>query len=84
MKASFTQLPCKVLFGQFSQFVSSRLTLVLARVISSTLKMRRHFPPKRRFIINSHGAKSQKTAFLIVIAMITSCPIIQHIGYFFR
>jgi hypothetical protein len=39
------------------------VTLFLAHVISFTLKMEVHVPPKRRFIINPHGAVSQKTAF---------------------
>jgi hypothetical protein len=31
-------------------------------------------PPKRRFIINPHDAKFQKTAFFIVTAVKTSSP----------
>jgi hypothetical protein len=50
--------------------VSYRLTFFLARVIYA-LKWRRHIPPKRRFLINSHEATSQKTAFFMVAAVKT-------------
>jgi hypothetical protein len=35
-------------------------------------RWRRHVPPKRRFIINPHGATSQRMAFFIVTAVKTS------------
>jgi hypothetical protein len=37
-------------------------------------RWRRHFPPKRRLIINPHGATYQKTAFFTVTAVKTSNP----------
>jgi hypothetical protein len=42
---------------------SDRLTLSLAFVISSTLKMEAYVPPKRRCLQDLHCATSQKTIF---------------------
>jgi hypothetical protein len=54
--------------------VSYQLTIFLGRVISSILKMEATRSPKRRFIVNSHGATSQKMAFFIVTSVKTSIP----------
>jgi hypothetical protein len=39
------------------------------------MKMVATRPPKQRFIMNPHGATSQKAAFFIATAVITSNPI---------
>jgi hypothetical protein len=36
-------------------------------------RLRRHVPPKRRLILNPHGAKAQKTAFFTVLIYFNSC-----------
>jgi hypothetical protein len=44
----------------------------IARVFLIPWRWRRYVPPKRRLTKYLHGAKSQKTAFFMVIAMKTS------------
>jgi hypothetical protein len=65
----------------FSAFNASKLYSVFSSLVLFLLpwRWRRHVPPKRQFIIKTHGATSQKMAFFILLMI--SLRIINFINY---